>query len=199
MPIVQTILISLTAIAVIFASIAYLRHVSRFYRSRGADDDIIPLPAHDTTPHNEWLDAIALTPCSVCCVPVGMDPAQRNDGRWCCQTCIATPDDADDETFMLANAAVYGFEHGLVHPRELAEQVATIRLALRAGIDAQTRERELLSVIVAYQLVAHRLEEDGDVSRRVRVALDAAQAMERVMGIGEWDDEPLSFHVGGMQ
>ncbi len=124
---------------------------------------------------------------------------QRNDGRWCCQTCIAITDDTNDETFMLANAAVYGFEHRLVSSVELAEQVAAIRTALRAGIDAQTRERELLAVIVAYQLVAHRLEEDGDISRRVRVALEAARAVERGMGVGEWEDEPLSSHFGGLQ
>lgn len=197
MPLVQIILLSLTAIAVVFASIAYLRHVARFYRSGSTDDDIVP--THDVSLDNEWLEAVALTPCAVCCVPIGQEPMQRNDGRWCCQTCIATPDSTDDETFLLANAAVYGFEHGLVAPAELAEQVAAIRTALRAGIDAQTRERELLAVIVAYQLVAHRLEEDGDISRRACVALEAARAVERGMGVGEWEDEPLSSHIGGLQ
>jgi hypothetical protein len=197
-PLIQIILITFTSIAVVFASIAYLRHMSRFYRSHGADDEILPLHSDDHTPNDEWLDAIALTPCAVCCLPVGEDPTQRRDNRWCCQTCAEVSDETDDETFLLANAAVYGFEHGLVTPAELAEQANAIRVALRAGIDAQTRERELLAVIVGYQLVVHRLEEGGEISRRVQVALDAARAVERGMGVWE-DEEALPYQAGELQ
>jgi hypothetical protein len=186
-PLVQIILLSAVSLAVLLASATYLYHLYRwspYLESASADDSIIPPPSSEL---DRVFDALAATPCAVCCAPVGEEPMQRNDGRWCCVTCVGTPSLDDDDSFFFAHSVLLRFQHGLVPASESEAQANIIRSALRTSIDAHARNRELLAVIAAYQLIAHRLEQSSDVPERVRKAIDTAREIERLMKVG--DDE----------
>ncbi len=184
-PLVQIILLSVVAVAVIMATVTYLYHLYRWsphLEHLAADDSILPPPPNEL---DRVFEALSSTPCAVCCSPIGEEPMQREDGRWCCTRCAHVPIVDDDELFFLAHGILSRFQLGLVPAGESEAQANVIRAALRAGIDAHTRQRELLAVLAAYQLIAHRLEQSDDVPARVRAAIATARDIERAMKVFE--------------
>lgn len=195
MPIVQTILLVVVSFAVFSAVGTYLFHQYRLRprvgSSFGADEGM-------SSPYTEAdvaFDALARTPCVVCCFPVGDEPMQRDDGRWCCAVCAGIPTTEDDDVTMIAHGVLSRLQSGNISEREMEDQIMVVRSALRMGADAKIRQRELLAVITAYQLIVHRLEGEEALSERVLLSIATARDVERAMGIDDnepnaWSEQP---------
>lgn len=192
MPIVQIILLAFVSLAVCSAAGTYLLHLYRLgpqlgssSHSRGDSDSF-------RTDADIAYEALARTPCVVCCFPVGDEPMQRDDGRWSCSACIGVPTDDSDDIMMIAHGVLSRLQSGNISERELEDQLLAVRSALRVGADAKTRERELVGIITAYQMITHRLEGEESLPARVRLAIATARDVERAMGID--DDEPTTWN-----